>query len=391
MPFDSNGNYTLPTSYFVENGDTVLPIQHNPPFEDVAQALSATLLRDGRSPMAGDLKMGAKKIINLAAGVATSDAVNKGQLDSVSDAVTSLSSTVGIISGLRNKVINPSFDIWQRGNGPFTSGYCADRWSVVFGTGASVSASRTNFVPTDSVPFVDKYCLNWTRTVAGSASSFLGQKIEGVRTFAGKKVTLTLWAYANAAITIRPYLQQNFGTGGSPSAIVWNGPTSDPQALGFVGDGVMRKFSFTFDLPKITGKILGTNNDDVLWLLFEWQSSEPNGTITPTRVSLVEGDARAEADPIAARSLAEENTLCDRYYQLHEGTFFAFSGSGTASVRRYQLSFRSTMRSLPNVTWNSGASFTLDERTAQMARWFTDPGNSSSELALGTMRLDAEL
>lgn len=83
MPFDSNGNYTLPTSYFVENGDTVLPIQHNPPFEDVAQALSASLLRDGRAPMSGDLKMGGKKVINLADATALTDAVTKQQLDAV--------------------------------------------------------------------------------------------------------------------------------------------------------------------------------------------------------------------------------------------------------------------------------------------------------------------
>ncbi|UNZ49315.1 hypothetical protein [Agrobacterium tumefaciens] len=83
MPFDSNGNYTLPTSYFVENGDTVLPIQHNPPFEDVAQALSLAILRDGRSPMSGDLKMGGKKIINLADATATTDAVTKQQLDAL--------------------------------------------------------------------------------------------------------------------------------------------------------------------------------------------------------------------------------------------------------------------------------------------------------------------
>lgn len=87
MPFDSNGNYTLPTSYFVENGDTVLPIQHNPPFEDVAQALSLALLRDGRSPMTGDLMMGAKKIVNLAAGTANTDAITKAQLDALTAVV----------------------------------------------------------------------------------------------------------------------------------------------------------------------------------------------------------------------------------------------------------------------------------------------------------------
>ncbi|NTB01067.1 hypothetical protein [Agrobacterium tumefaciens] len=90
MPFDSNGNYTLPTSYFVENGDTVLPIQHNPPFEDLAQALSLAVLRDGRSPMTDNLSMGSKKIINLAVGTAATDAVAKSQLDALSDALSAL-------------------------------------------------------------------------------------------------------------------------------------------------------------------------------------------------------------------------------------------------------------------------------------------------------------
>lgn len=81
MPYDSNGNYTLPDTYFVENGDTVLPIQHNPPLEDIQAALSSVLLRSGVAPMTGDLKMGTKKITGMADGAATTDAVTKGQLD----------------------------------------------------------------------------------------------------------------------------------------------------------------------------------------------------------------------------------------------------------------------------------------------------------------------
>lgn len=81
MPYDANGNYTLPTSYFVENGDNVLPIQHNPPFEDVAQALSSVILRSGAAPMGGALKMGNNKITGLAAGTLGTDAVAKSQLD----------------------------------------------------------------------------------------------------------------------------------------------------------------------------------------------------------------------------------------------------------------------------------------------------------------------
>ncbi|MEH3108971.1 MAG: hypothetical protein PGN22_02570 [Agrobacterium cavarae] len=95
MPFDSNGNYTLPTSYFVQNGDTVLPIQHNPPFEDVAQALSSVLPRSGVAPMNGDLKMGGKKVIGMADGAASTDAVTKGQLDTVSDTANKKANKAG--------------------------------------------------------------------------------------------------------------------------------------------------------------------------------------------------------------------------------------------------------------------------------------------------------
>lgn len=88
MPFDSNGNYTLPTSYFVENGDTVLPIQHNPPFEDVAQALSSVLPRSGVAPMNGPLKMGGNKVTGMADGTATTDGVTKQQMDAVGTAAS---------------------------------------------------------------------------------------------------------------------------------------------------------------------------------------------------------------------------------------------------------------------------------------------------------------
>lgn len=98
MPYDSNGNYTLPVSYFVENGDTVLPIQHNPPLEDIQGALSSVLLRSGVAPMSGDLKMGTKKITGMADGTSTTDGATKGQVDlaSVKYAVKSANYTAGV-------------------------------------------------------------------------------------------------------------------------------------------------------------------------------------------------------------------------------------------------------------------------------------------------------
>lgn len=80
MPRDPNGVYTLPPSYRVQTGDTVLPVQHNPPFEDVANALTESLARDGRTEVTGDLKMGGHKITNAAPGVLDGDVATLKQV-----------------------------------------------------------------------------------------------------------------------------------------------------------------------------------------------------------------------------------------------------------------------------------------------------------------------
>ncbi|MDZ7906514.1 MAG: hypothetical protein U5N55_12640, partial [Cypionkella sp.] len=86
----SSGIYTLPPSYFAVTGTTIEPVQHNAPFEDVSQALTDSVPRDGSAPMTGNFPMGANRITGLAAGVAGSDAARMDQrvfsawLDSVS-------------------------------------------------------------------------------------------------------------------------------------------------------------------------------------------------------------------------------------------------------------------------------------------------------------------
>ena len=68
MSRDPNGVYSLPPSYFVQTGDTILPVQHNPVFESVANALTNSIDRDGRTVMTGNLQMGGNKVTGLAPG-----------------------------------------------------------------------------------------------------------------------------------------------------------------------------------------------------------------------------------------------------------------------------------------------------------------------------------
>lgn len=81
MPFATNGSYNLPGAYLATTGQTIQTSQHNPPFEDVAAALSLTVVRDGRAPMTGNLNMGEFRITNMGAATSDDDAVTKSQMD----------------------------------------------------------------------------------------------------------------------------------------------------------------------------------------------------------------------------------------------------------------------------------------------------------------------
>jgi microcystin-dependent protein len=76
MPFDSGGNYSLPTVYHAENGTTIQDTQHNAPLEDVQAALNGLVLRSGIASMTGQFK--AVQGSAAAPGLAFTGATNFG-------------------------------------------------------------------------------------------------------------------------------------------------------------------------------------------------------------------------------------------------------------------------------------------------------------------------
>lgn len=82
MPRAPDGSYSLPSGTIVTSGETILPSQHNPAFQDVAQALGNSLDRDGSGGMRATLNMGGNAIQNLSPGVNSTDAATVGQLSS---------------------------------------------------------------------------------------------------------------------------------------------------------------------------------------------------------------------------------------------------------------------------------------------------------------------
>ncbi|WP_083237733.1 phage tail protein [Mesorhizobium hungaricum] len=82
MPFASGGTFSLIPSYKATPGQTIRTEQHNPVLEDIANALSAVLKRDGRDGMVGPLSMGSFPITNVAASQIATNAATVGQVQS---------------------------------------------------------------------------------------------------------------------------------------------------------------------------------------------------------------------------------------------------------------------------------------------------------------------
>lgn len=83
MPFDSNGTASLVPSYFVRDGDTIMPSQHNPVLEDIRSMLSNVVVRDGRAPLTGPLNANGNKITGVVDGTDPTDVASVGQAAAV--------------------------------------------------------------------------------------------------------------------------------------------------------------------------------------------------------------------------------------------------------------------------------------------------------------------
>jgi hypothetical protein len=79
MSRNGSGTYNLPAGNPVVTGTTISSTWANNTLADIATALTGSLASDGQTPATGNLDMNSNKIVNLAAGTTTGDAVNYTQ------------------------------------------------------------------------------------------------------------------------------------------------------------------------------------------------------------------------------------------------------------------------------------------------------------------------
>lgn len=258
-----------------------------------------------------------------------------------------------------NAIINGAFDIWQRGTAAVTtSTYSADRWSFYGqGSGTSHSATRQTFTPgTAPVAGYESEFFYQDVITSGSDANtqlLMLQKIEDVRKFAGETVTMSFWAKATSGTPkIGAELYQDFGSGGS-SAVAGTGQSATISTS-------WARYSFTFAVPSISGKTIGTGSSLYANIWFSagstWNARSGSVGLQSATFQVwgvqVESGSTATAFKRNASNIQGELAACQRYYWRVDSTnnSFAVYGSGLArssTTALMQLNLPVTMRINP--------------------------------------------
>jgi hypothetical protein len=261
------------------------------------------------------------------------------------------------------------FNVAQRGAGPWTASvYTLDRWALALVSDA-ISIIQFPVNDTDRAQIGDESARSllgntFTGNAAAGAFSVLFQRIEGVRRLAGKTVTVSFYARAGGATKLGVGMDQDFGSGGSPSAIVLG--TGQPVTL----STTWARYSLTFTLPSAAGKTLGTNGNDSTTVNF-WYSSGTgqaaragnigvqSGTVDLWGVQLEVGTV---ATPLEKPDPELQLRQCQRFYQTN---LMVFAGSyGVAASNAVGTGhLHQSMRATPTITPGTDSSVNVGART----------------------------
>ena len=224
----------------------------------------------------------------------------------------------------KNKIINGDFNINQRGFTSTTStfGYNFDRWTFAR-TGGSLTLSAETFTP-GTAPVAGYESKNFVRCAisgqSAAADRFIySQAIESVRTFANQTITVSFWAKASSGTpSVAVSVVQTFGSGGSPSGDVQTAGGKTAITTSWA------RYSVTFAVPSISGKTIGTANDDALnvrlWTSAGTDFNAPTNSLGIQNATIdfwgvqVEAGSVATAFQTATGTLQGELAACQRYY-----------------------------------------------------------------------------
>lgn len=225
----------------------------------------------------------------------------------------------------QNYIINGGFDYWNYATSQTTSGYSSDdRWYNVH-SGSTKTHSMVNATDAERALFnSSKFSRTVVASVAGATNYVIKrQSIENVTKLAGKTITLSFWAKADATKNICIKLDQLFGTGGIPSAYVVDIGT---QLVALTS--AWQKKTITIAIPSIVGKTLGTDgvHTSATYITFGFDVGstysasyagmiQQSGTFDIAEVKLEGGSVATPWTPYEGE-FGGEVQACQRYYEV---------------------------------------------------------------------------
>lgn len=288
-------------------------------------------------------------------------------LSSVTNIFPAASSGIGT-----NALLNADLLINQRGftSNTATGSYNFDRW-LQQNVGGSCTVTPQAFTP-GAAPIAGVEGRTFVQMITASQSAagdyaMLTQRIEDVTKYAGQTIAISFYAKAGAGTPkIAVEVQQNFGTGGAPSATV-----STPISAPTISTSWVR-YTVSVAVPSITGKTLGTTPNTSYLEVNLWISSGAtnatrassigiqNGTFSIWGVKLESGST-ASAFTTAHASLAAELAACQRYFQSFGGsTDHQYFGAGFDSLTTettFWIQYAVTMRAVPSFSPSAVGTF----------------------------------
>ena len=299
-----------------------------------------------------------------------------------------------ISSRYNNLIIDGQLNHWDEGTSFTADGYDATLHGFSEGGGTATITREDFALGQTAVPSQPQYFKRHNQTANGTDVRDWA-RIKGVEKRSNGDVTISFYADSDSGtLVVTPSIVQNFGTGGSPSTSV----ETTGLALNVVDTG-MALYTATITLPSVSGKTLGSNNNDYIEVRLNHADST-TFTFDYANIALVEGsEAYNQSFPTAG----EERHGVDEYYQIIgdyvegvEGSTGSFSAlprqaGFAATARAINMFFRRSMRAIPDITIGSLSNGTVlgVDATVTQVRVRTNAAASTSEQELTHIIADA--
>ena len=225
--------------------------------------------------------------------------------------------TAGALSN-RNRIINGSMEVAQRGTSSTANGYVSlDRW-YVNQSGGSTTFSQETFTVGEERSGLQ----NYAKFAVSASSDFthIRQLIEDVKSIPAGSVTVSFDAKGTSPSGgLAVSLNQNFGSGGSTDVAI------TPQYVTLTSS--WQRFNLTFTVPSISGKTVGAGNN---FRLIIGQFSNTSATAWELNITGVQLEVGSKATPFEHESYGQTLAKCQRYFQtLNNTPVFNSAATGT--------------------------------------------------------------